>query len=86
MSGIIHPIWQSHVDVLEAQVELMRAQILALRQALPAVATETPVIVPAECLGIEKCGLRDESHRMHGSGFGSSRQWVCKGCTKTFGL
>lgn len=79
-------IWRAHLDVLEAQLELMRGQLVALRHALPSVAVEAPALVPTECLAIEKCGLRDESHRMYGSGFGSSRQWVCKGCTKTFGL
>jgi hypothetical protein len=77
---------RAHLDAIDAQLDLLRAQVLAARQALPPVATETPVIVPAECLGIEKCGLRDDTHRMYGSGFGSPRQWVCKGCTKTFGL
>lgn len=78
---------RAHLDALEAQLDLMRAQLLAARQALPATAQEVPMILPAECLGIEKCGLRDDAHRMYGSGFGSvSRQWVCKGCTKTFGL
>jgi hypothetical protein len=81
---VIEPLAR-HLDVLEAQLELMRGQIVALRHALPDVARETPALVPASCVGIEKCGLKDEDQRMYGSGFGSARQWVCKGCGNTFG-
>ena len=79
----------SHLDGLEAQVELLRVQIQAFRHYLETKAkqeAEPPsarVELPDRCKDYPAmyCGLQDETSRIDARGFGANaNRWICQGC------